>query len=57
MWKTIAQSLGLNIPDDQLDRIAPVLDALWKGTRQALDRDLSATDPAILFRADLGGEP
>jgi hypothetical protein len=57
MWKTIAQSLGLTLPEDQLERIGPVLDALWKDARRALDRDLSAVDPAIAFRADLGGEP
>lgn len=57
MWKTIAQALGLQIPDGQLAAIEPALDALWKGTRQALDRDLSAVDPAIQFRPDLGVEP
>jgi hypothetical protein len=57
MWKTIAQFLGLTIPEEQLDRIGPVLDALWKEARRALDRDLSAVDPAVTFRADLGGEP
>jgi hypothetical protein len=57
MWKTIAEALGLNIPGDQLDRISPVLDALWRDTRRALDRDLSAVEPAITFRPDLGVEP
>jgi len=57
MWKTIAQALGLQIPDDHLAAIEPALDSLWKGTRQALDRDLSAIDPVITFRADVGGEP
>jgi hypothetical protein len=57
MWKTISQALGLNIPEAQLDTLSPVLDALWKGARQALDRDLSAVDPAIRFRPDLGVEP
>lgn len=57
MWKSIAQALGLNIPESQLDAISPVLDALWKGARQALDRDLSSVDPAVTFRPDLGVEP
>ncbi len=54
MWKQIAKALGLNIPEQQLDTISPVLDLLWTDTRRALDRDLSATDPAIDFHADLG---
>ena len=51
----MAQALGLNLPADQMERIAPVLDATWKATRQVLDRDLSAIDPAIVFRAETGG--
>jgi len=57
MWKTIAQAMSLEIPDDQLAAIEPALDALWKGARQAFDRDLTGVDPAIGFRADVGGEP
>ena len=59
MWKNIAQALGLNIPEDQLDKIAPALDALWAAARRALDRDLSSIDPALAFHPDLGpgGEP
>ena len=57
MWKNIAQALGLNIPQAQLDTLSPVLDALWAGARRALDRDLSSIDPAITFRPDLGVEP
>jgi hypothetical protein len=56
MWKNIAQALGLNLPDAQMEAISPVLDALWKGARQALDRDLSAVDPAITFRPNLGAD-
>lgn len=54
MWKQIAQALGLTIPEPQLDTISPILDSLWKDTRRALDRDLSAVDPAVDFHADLG---
>ncbi len=57
MWKTIAQALGLNIPDDQLEALAPALDALWKGARQALDRDLSAVEPALKFYPEIGSQP
>jgi hypothetical protein len=55
MWNEMAQALGLKLPADQVERIAPVLDAMWKATRQVLDRDLSATEPAIVFRAETGG--
>ena len=51
----MAQALGLNLPADQMERIAPALDAMWKATRQALDRDLSAIAPAVVFRAETGG--
>ena len=39
---------------EQVERLAPALDALWPLVRKTLDRDLSATDPAIVFRADSG---
>jgi hypothetical protein len=29
-WKELAKARGLSIPDDQLDRIAPILEALEK---------------------------
>jgi hypothetical protein len=29
-WKQLAKARGLGIPDDQLDRIAPILEALDK---------------------------
>lgn len=57
MWKNIAQALGLTIPEQQLDNISPVLDALWRDARRALDRDLSQVEPAIVFRPELGVEP
>lgn len=53
MWKEMAKALELEIPDKQLETIAPVLDSLWAQTRRALDRDLSLVDPAVMFRADL----
>jgi len=53
MWNEIAKALGLGIPDEQLQKIAPVLDALWSDTRRALGRDLSAVDPAVIFQASL----
>ena len=50
----MAQALGLQIPADEVQRLKPALDAMWSATRQALDRDLSAIDPAIVFRAEPG---
>lgn len=57
MWKNIARALGLDIPEQQLDTISPVLDSLWSQARKALDRDLSSIDPAVTFHPDLGAEP
>ncbi len=56
MWKNIAQALDLKIPEAELDRIAPVLDVLWDQTRRALERDLSAIEPAIEFHPAPRGE-
>ncbi len=50
----MAQALGLNIPDQQLETISPVLDSLWSETRRTLDRDLSSIDPVLTFRPDIG---
>ena len=57
MWKNIAASLGFPTPEQQLNAISPVLDSFWAEARRALDRDLSSTDPAITFHADLGVQP
>jgi hypothetical protein len=53
----MAQALGLHIPEEQLQIIAPVLDALWAEARRALDRDLSHLDPALYFHAGIGVKP
>ncbi len=50
-WKAIARARELGIPDESLDAIAPVLDAL-----EAAFRPLAATlsediEPAVTFRA------
>lgn len=54
MVKQLAKALGRNIPEDELERIAPVLEDLLAGIETALDRDLSTTDPMFAFRP--GGE-
>jgi len=50
MWKALAQAWNLNIPEEELERIAPVLDDLFAKVRPALDRDLSHVEPAAVFR-------
>ena len=57
MWKEIAQKLDLEIPEQQMERISPVLDRVWSDIRRVLDRDLSELDPAVNFHPDLRGEP
>lgn len=57
MWKNIAAALGFPTPEQQLNAISPVLDSFWAEARRALDRDLSSSDPAITFHADLGVQP
>ena len=54
MWNEIAARLGLEVPAEQLENLSPALDALQKATRAMLDRDRSAVDPAIVFRAEAG---
>ena len=55
-WRRIAQANRLEIPDADLDRIAPTLEAMEAAFRplaQALPPD---TDPAFIFRAVEEGE-
>jgi hypothetical protein len=49
-WKKIAQANGLAIPDADLERIQPALDALEAAFRP-LVRDLApALEPAVVFQ-------
>ncbi len=49
-WKKIAQANGLAIPDADLERIRPALDALEAAFRP-LVRDLTpALEPAVVFQ-------
>jgi hypothetical protein len=50
MWRKISEAHGLNIPEEQLKRIGPVLDGLYRDLRPALDRDLSEVEPIAVFR-------
>ena len=49
-WKQVAAGYGLDIPDSQLDRIAPVLDALEAGFRPLVAGIPLDVEPAVVFR-------
>ena len=51
-WKKLAEASRLGIPDDELERLAPVLEALEESLRRALDRDLSTVEPVAVFRPE-----
>jgi len=48
--KQAAQAWQFNIPEDELDRIAPVVEDVTAALERVLDRDLSTTDPLPHFR-------
>ena len=48
-WKLIAQANEFDIPEADLDRIAPVLDALEAAFRPLADNIPLETEPAIVF--------
>jgi hypothetical protein len=50
MWQRIAALRQFDIPGEQLEQIVPLLETLFQQVRQALDHDLSTTDPALTFR-------
>lgn len=50
-WKTIARANGLPIPDEDLDRIQPALDALEKDFRPLVASLSPSTEPAVIFQA------
>ena len=49
-WKKIARASGLAIPEDQLDRLAPTLDALEAAYRPLVRALPPSADPAPAFR-------
>jgi hypothetical protein len=57
MWQKLAELYGWNIPAADLEHLAASLDALYKNTRRALDRDLSTVEPAPVFRPGGEGPP
>ncbi len=53
-WHAIAAARGLNIPEDDLKKIAPALDALQKAYRPLLRQLEFTTEPAVTFAPILG---
>ena len=51
-WKKLAEACEFGIPDDQLERMVPVLEALHESLERSLDRDLATVEPATVFRPD-----
>ena len=51
-WKQLANSRALSIPEDQLERIAPILEALDKSFRQIANDLADELGMAIDFRAE-----
>ena len=51
-WKQIAKARGLNIPDDQLDRITPILEALEKSFAAAIVDLPNELGMAVDFQAE-----
>ena len=49
-WKKVAEAYDLRIPDADLDRIAPSLDALESGFRPLTKNIADDVEPAITFR-------
>jgi hypothetical protein len=50
-WKQAAAALGLDIPEAEVENIAPGLDALEKAFRPLTTKIPIETDPAIAFAA------
>ena len=48
-WKLIAQANEFDIPEAELDRIAPALDALEAAFRPLADNIPLETEPVIVF--------
>ena len=50
MWKAMADYWEMGIPDDELEKLIPVMEELYRELRPFLERDLSVRDPALTFR-------
>jgi hypothetical protein len=49
-WKLLAAAQNLEIPDPELDRIVPALDALEAAFRPLVAAIPSGTEPAVVFQ-------
>lgn len=54
-WTLLAKAAGLDIPDKDLDRIAPPLNALEDAFRPLVQNLTSDEEPAAVFGPDEGG--
>ena len=55
-WKALARACGLEIPEADLDAIAPRLDALEHAFRPLALKLTPDQEPAVTFRADVETE-
>ncbi|MCS6951941.1 MAG: hypothetical protein RMK57_00780 [Bryobacterales bacterium] len=51
-WRRIAEGMRLDVPEGDLERIAPVLDALEDAFRPLVPALPLETEPAVTFRCD-----
>ncbi|MGC9970357.1 MAG: hypothetical protein ABSE56_07190 [Bryobacteraceae bacterium] len=51
-WKLIATASDFDIPEAELERIAPVLDALEAAFRPLVESIPPETEPVIFFRPE-----
>ncbi len=49
-WKLAASGMNLGIPEDDLDRIVPVMEALESAFRPLAAGIPHETEPAVIFR-------
>lgn len=56
-WKRIAAGWNLDLPEEDLDRIVPVLDALVERLRALLPMIPLLIEPALTFRCRPEEEP
>lgn len=56
-WKAVARAHGLQIPDDQIERIAPTLNGLEEIFRPLPTRLPHETEPAVRFGVTPEDEP
>lgn len=52
-WKLLAEAHQLAIPEPELERIVPTLDALDKAFRKVLSGLPADTDSSLVFQADV----